>query len=162
MLFSPALTYAAFAALLSSTLACNGLVRRAEPGHSEFSYNGLTGPVDWFQFNKTCGTGKTQSPINVLHSTKTSSRGDVANYPDIGHRGFEFKNLGHTVELFYKGPTAILGGVEYELQRFHFHTPSEHRLEDNWYPLEVHFVHQAKKGKSMIRTTIFIPTRYQS
>ncbi|KAF3905895.1 Nectarin-2 [Arthrobotrys entomopaga] len=134
--------------LLPVTLSCTtcqpgatkqNLHRRADTPH--FNYNELTGPVDWDQFSTTCGTGKSQSPINIIPGMKVSSGGDMGNYADIGGIGFDFNNTGHTVECYYTGQNATLGGVEYELQRFHFHTPSEHRLNNQWYPLEAHFVH---------------------
>ncbi|KAK6535348.1 hypothetical protein TWF694_001810 [Orbilia ellipsospora] len=119
--------------------ASNKLHRRSDDSH--FDYSDLTGPVDWDQFSATCGTGKSQSPINIISSMDVSSRGDVAHYADIEDEGYDFNNTGHTVECYYAGEKATLGGVEYELQRFHFHTPSEHRLNNQWYPLEAHFVH---------------------
>ncbi|KAK6360032.1 hypothetical protein TWF696_001152 [Orbilia brochopaga] len=168
-------SFTTLVALLSTALACdscNGnLHRRAEHGGSgegsgegageeaEFSYLGLTGPVDWNQFAQACGDGKTQSPINVVSTMQTSAYGDSGEYADIGASGFNFTNNGHTVELFYKGQPAVLGGVEYELQRFHFHTPSEHRLDNEWFPMEVHFVHQGKNDPSKIAVVgIFIDT----
>ncbi|KAF3937504.1 Nectarin-2 [Dactylella cylindrospora] len=166
MYFSTLLSYASLASLISLASACEScsgsgskLHRREEHGGGEveFTYLGLTGPVDWVQFGEKCGNGRVQSPINVVSTMHVSAYGDVGEYADIGAPGFNFTNTGHTVEVFYKGQTAILGGVEYELQRFHFHTPSEHRLDDEWFALEVHFVHQAKADPNHIAVVgIFI------
>ncbi|KAF3912447.1 Nectarin-2 [Dactylellina cionopaga] len=169
MIFSTVLS---FAALFSYTLACEScgtgrLHRReaeggeggGEGGEPGFSYLGLTGPVDWNQFAQACGDGKSQSPINVLSTMRTSSYGDSGEYADIGATGFNFTNTGHTVEVFYKGQRARLGGVDYELQRFHFHTPSEHRLDNEWFPMEVHFVHAGVEDPTKLAVVgLFIDT----
>ncbi|KAF3902211.1 Nectarin-2 [Orbilia brochopaga] len=171
-LSSLATTLATLLSIASACDSCTGNIQRREEhggsggggsegagGEAGFSYLGLTGPVDWNQFAQACGDGKTQSPINVVSTMKTSSYGDKGEYADIGAVGFNFTNTGHTVEVFYKGQSATLGGVEYELQRFHFHTPSEHRLDNEWFPMEVHFVHQGKNDPSKLAVVgIFIDT----
>lgn len=175
-LTSFATTLATLLSIASACDSCSGNLHRreehggsgggesgGESGEAGFSYLGLTGPVDWNQFSQACGDGKTQSPINVVSTMQTSSYGDTGNYADIGAAGFNFTNTGHTVEVFYKGQPAVLGGVEYELQRFHFHTPSEHRLDNEWFPMEVHFVHQGKNDPSKLAVVgIFIDTAEKS
>ena len=39
-----------------------------------------------------------------------------------------------------------LEGKEYKLAQFHFHTPSEHQLNGQYYDLEIHFVHKDESG----------------
>ncbi|KAK6517595.1 hypothetical protein TWF281_004245 [Arthrobotrys megalospora] len=177
MHFSTIISFATVSSLFYSALACEScsgtagkLHRReaeggegGEGGEAGFSYLGLTGPVDWNQFAQACGDGKTQSPINVLSTMKTSAYGDQGEYADIGATGFNFTNTGHTVEVFYKGQPAVLGGVEYELQRFHFHTPSEHRLDNEWFPMEVHFVHQGRTDPTKLAVVgLFIDTNEEN
>ncbi len=43
-----------------------------------------------------------------------------------------------------------LGDVRYELAQFHFHTPSEHRLDGHQFPLEQHFVHRGPAGELLV------------
>lgn len=40
--------------------------------------------------------------------------------------------------------------VDYKLLQFHFHTPSEHRLDDALSKGEVHLVHQSAAGKYLV------------
>ena len=41
----------------------------------------------------------------------------------------------------------VIDGKEYKLAQFHFHTPSEHQIHgQNYYYMEVHFVHQDANG----------------
>ena len=39
------------------------------------------------------------------------------------------------------GSFVMMGGKQYNLLQFHFHTPSEHKLNGKALPMEVHFVH---------------------
>lgn len=49
------------------------------------------------------------------------------------------------------GAAAVhLGGVYYELTQFHFHTPSEHVLDDHRFPVEQHFVHRGPDGQTLV------------
>jgi carbonic anhydrase len=49
-----------------------------------------------------------------------------------------------------------VAGVRYELEQFHFHTPSEHRFQGRSAPLEMHFVHRSAAGKLLV---IGVPLR---
>jgi carbonic anhydrase len=49
------------------------------------------------------------------------------------------------------GAAAVhLDGVRYELLQFHFHTPSEHVLDEHHFPIEQHFVHRGPKGETLV------------
>jgi carbonic anhydrase len=48
-----------------------------------------------------------------------------------------------------------VGGVRYDLLQFHWHTPSEHEIEGERTPLEMHFVHRAADG-SLLVVAVFI------
>ena len=41
-------------------------------------------------------------------------------------------------------------GVTYELKQFHWHTPSEHRIDGEEFPMEMHLVHQASDGSLLV------------
>jgi carbonic anhydrase len=51
------------------------------------------------------------------------------------------KALGTLKALVPAGSYVIVEGVRYNLLEFHFHQPSEHTLNGNRSPMEVHFVH---------------------
>lgn len=92
--------------------------------------------------NSKCLTGKNQSPINAKIADKEviAGSGFVLNIPNVAEA--EFENLGSTVEVIVNG-TFTHGGETYTLKQFHFHTPSEHRLDDESHAMEVHFVTQS-------------------
>jgi carbonic anhydrase len=43
-----------------------------------------------------------------------------------------------------------VGGETFQLLQFHFHTPSEHRLDGEEFPLEMHLVHRNSAGALMV------------
>jgi carbonic anhydrase len=51
------------------------------------------------------------------------------------------KKLGTIKALVPAGSYVIVEGIRYNLLQFHFHQPSEHTLNGNHSPMEVHFVH---------------------
>jgi carbonic anhydrase len=65
---------------------------------------------------------------------------------NIPEQEVEFENLGTTIEVIVNGTTTVAGS-EFQLVQFHMHTPSEHHINGEYHPLEVHMVHQGV-GKS--------------
>ena len=113
---------------------------------SAFGYDALQGPLNWYGLNETenslCDMGKRQSPI-VLNATVPIMNGSSLNisiedYP----KGAEFENIGTSLEVFVNGTLNVNSKI-FKLAQFHFHTPSEHRLTGEYYPMEVHFVFQS-------------------
>lgn len=43
-----------------------------------------------------------------------------------------------------------VGGVAYDLRQFHWHTPSEHRVEGETFPMEMHLVHEGPGGSLLV------------
>ncbi|KAJ3022401.1 UNVERIFIED_CONTAM: hypothetical protein HDU68_009173, partial [Siphonaria sp. JEL0065] len=40
-----------------------------------------------------------------------------------------------------------VNNLDYIVQQVHFHSPSEHHIDEKYYPLEAHFVHASADGK---------------
>jgi carbonic anhydrase len=116
---------------------------------NKYSYVGLSGPLNWYGLNQTanamCAVGMNQSPIDIGNSSMTSVASgssinlSIPDYPS----GAKFENLGTTVEVVVNG-SLVDGSKTYALAQFHFHTPSEHRIDDEYYPMEAHFVFEAE------------------
>ncbi|EFQ27171.1 carbonic anhydrase [Colletotrichum graminicola] len=126
-----------------------GLTARAEGGVdvATFNYNDITGPLNWHTYSNastTCSTGVQQSPINLNDTSATLVSGKTLGFdvPDLPH-GAEFENLGSTLEVVAPNGTLTRRGRKFNLKQFHFHTPSEHRVDSEYFPMEVHFVFQA-------------------
>lgn len=128
----------------NSTQSVNGT---SEASH--FSYNGVEGPLGWHLIdpaNSLCATGKKQTPINLNGQIKTEpGKGYVMKIQkSIGEDPAKFENKGHTLEVNnIENGTLKFGNETYNLAQAHFHTPSEHRIDDEFYPMEMHFVHKS-------------------
>jgi hypothetical protein len=115
---------------------------------SKFGYTGLLGPLNWAALditaNALCSTGTTQSPIDITTETFTKEAGSgfvlkIADQP----AGAEFENLGTNVEVVVNG-TLENAGKTFSMKQFHFHTPSEHRLNGEYFAMETHFVFESE------------------
>lgn len=118
-----------------------------------FTYFGQNGPTHWGSLSPdwtTCGTGKIQSPVDFRKLVPRSGRLRVDYDPRT--TGAIFNN-GHTVEIEIDQPSTnrlTLGDVEYELDQFHFHTASEHRVDGRGFDMELHLVHKAVDGSTAV------------
>lgn len=121
------------------------------PGAEErahWSYGGETGPAAWGRLSPDfalCETGTMQSPINLADASTVPLPGPVFQYRAAP---LEVANLGHTLQVNYApGSTLVLGNDTYELVQFHFHTPAEHLLRGQHFPMAAHLVHRSAAGE---------------
>ncbi|KAF8848927.1 carbonic anhydrase [Acephala macrosclerotiorum] len=144
----------------------NETVKTVEVG--KFGYIGNIGPTNWASLspdNIACSTSTQQSPIDVTNtSTTLVAAGEVKiTIPDIQEA--EFENLGTTVEVVMEGKggkTVIPGGKEFELKQFHFHSPSEHTIEGEYFPLEMHMVHQSAEDSTLAVVSVLFSLSAQA
>ena len=126
-------------------LGC-GVSARAETTH--WAYKGHGGPGEWGGLSHefaNCKIGRTQSPIDIRNAK-------VADLPPIR---FDYKpsplmviDNGHTIQLNYApGSSIALDGVRYELLQFHFHKPSEEKIDGKSHPMVAHLVHRSADGR---------------
>ena len=143
--------------VLLALSATTGSVR-AEPGGGQhggsghggqphWTYDGEAGAGKWGELSPDfalCRTGKAQSPINIVDARPDKAPNIGTDYQRIP---LKILNNGHTIQVDYASSgVASLGGVGYRLAQFHFHTPSEHRINGKAYPMEVHLVHKDEHG----------------
>lgn len=113
-----------------------------------WSYSGANGADKWGSLDAefaTCGIGQRQSPIDIRRTVK-------ADLPPIQ---FAYKPVplsiidnGHSIKVDTPGAGGItVDGERYELAQFHFHKPSEEKINGKTYDMVVHLVHQSKAGK---------------
>lgn len=109
----------------------------------EWGYRGEKGkdpPVNW---PGLCQEDGEQSPINI---TRAASSGGAAE-PIIFHykpAESQVKDNDKAVEVVKVVGAVEVAGTTYQLCDFHFHTPSEHTVENVGTAAEVHFVHQTR------------------
>jgi carbonic anhydrase len=114
---------------------------------ASWSYAGADGPDKWGSLDRdyaACAVGRQQSPVALT----TATARDVAN-PQISYVPTDARvNYdGHTVQVDLRpGSSLVLDGVPYQLLQFHFHSPSEHTVDGQSFPVEVHLVHRSDGG----------------
>lgn len=142
---------AAFAAALAIPLA-------SADQHAHWSYEQHGGADHWADLDdgfKTCRLGQAQSPIDI-----ETGKVEKADLKPIGFAysagTAEMINNGHTIQVnLPAGGTATIDGVEYKLLQFHFHTPSEEKVDGKAYPLVAHLVHKSAEGKLAVVAVLF-------
>uniref|UniRef100_A0A4W4DWL9 Carbonic anhydrase n=1 Tax=Electrophorus electricus TaxID=8005 RepID=A0A4W4DWL9_ELEEL len=117
------------------------------------------GPDIWYKVHKDCNSHR-QSPINIV--TK-SSRPDTRLTPLV-FTGYQkafravLRNDGHSVKVTLPHGSSVSGGNLqgiYNAVQFHFHwgekggPGSEHTLDGEQYPMELHIVHMRNDFSSL-------------
>ena len=123
-----------------------------------WAYEGEVGPSNWARVDpgfKTCGLGKRQSPINI--ETRDTEKGGLKPIMFTYMPGpAEVINNGHTIQVnLPNSGTARFDGLEYKLVQFHFHTPSEEKIDSMAQHMVVHFVHRAGDSKLAVVGVLF-------
>lgn len=115
---------------------------------NHWDYDGEFGPENWGKINPAwaqCGKGNRQSPIDIRDGMKV----DLEEI-DFDYRPSRFSEIdnGHTVQVNLAGGNAInVGNERYELVQFHFHRPSEEKINGKGTEMVVHLVHRGAKGQ---------------
>jgi carbonic anhydrase len=101
---------------------------------------------DQEHWGETCPTGKTQSPVALTLANTFTDLPDLAiSYP-AGDGAF--LDNGHTLQFTPNGAGELkIGDDSYKLAQFHFHAPSEHTLDGESFPVELHFVNKNAAGE---------------
>jgi len=166
----PALVVAvvAFTRIPGDDCSVNTTSPEAATTHTiHWDYSAEHGPEHWASISPDyalCGSGKLQSPINLR--TTISSKYELgttlknismSNFQDVSSLvKNSFSNL---VTVVHNGHTVQTSGVRgffqydstwFELLQFHFHTPSEHQLDDVLQAAEIHFVHKSQTNGYLV------------
>jgi carbonic anhydrase len=118
-------------------------------GHAaHWDYQGEGGPQAWAQLKPdfaTCSSGKRQSPIDIRDGIKVQL--DAVQF-DYRASAFRVIDTGHTVQVNVgTGNFIEVSGRRYELLQFHFHRPSEERINGRVFDMVVHLVHKDIDGR---------------
>jgi carbonic anhydrase len=144
-----------FSLFFASSLATQALAAGPAP---HWAYEGEAGPLNWSRVDpafKSCGTGKRQSPINI--ETRDAEKGGLKPIPFNWLPGpAEIVNNGHTIQVnLPNSGSARFDGMEYKLVQFHFHTPSEEKIDSMAQHMVAHFVHRAGDSKLAVLGILF-------
>ena len=118
------------------------------PQSAAWAYDGAHGPDHWAQLapeNAACGSGRRQSPIDITDGIQVEL--DAVQF-DYRPSGFRVVDNGHTVQVnVAPGNSIEVLGRHYELVQFHFHRPSEERIDGKPFDMVVHLLHQSADGR---------------
>ena len=128
-------------------LATAAAAQEQHPAHT-WDYGKLHGPSHWGEFGPEfaqCSNGHHQSPVDIRNAQRV----------DLPPIQFDYKpstldiiDNGHTIMIDYApGSFMFVGGKKYELKQFHFHRPSEEKINGKAYEMTVHLVHADQQGK---------------
>jgi carbonic anhydrase len=124
-------------------------VAAAAPAHApHWDYQGMAGPESWgklqAEFSK-CSVGTRQSPIDIRDGVKVQL--DPVQF-DYKPSGFRVLDNGHTVQVnVAPGNSIEVLGRRYDLLQFHFHRPSEERINGRQFDMVAHLVHKDVDGR---------------
>jgi carbonic anhydrase len=115
------------------------------------------GPKVWGEIDEfeRCRTGDQQSPVDISGAVRADLPPLEFEYPSTP---FSVENTGHTIEASVpegSNLTLTVGEDVYRLVRFHIHAPSEHTVDGDSYPAELHLVHESEAGELAV-VAIFV------
>ena len=130
-------------------------------GHEvHWGYEGEGAPDHWADLDPDfalCHDGVEQSPIDLTGAVPIEDAGierrlgETVLTLEQRARVMDLVDNGHTIQITNDVPMALdMGDVHYELVQFHFHAPSEHTIDGEHAPLEVHYVHKSAAGELMV------------
>ena len=115
---------------------------------AHWTYGGEEGPSHWGELDpayELCGTGINQSPIDITSPSEQDLANIVFHYQPSE---VNILNNGHTVQVNYDAGSYIeLDGIRYDVAQFHYHAPSEHEIDGQLFPAELHLVHRSADAK---------------
>lgn len=113
-----------------------------------WSYSGPAGPQTWGGLKPSfalCANGQRQSPIDIHGGLPLELEPVQFNYKASR---FGVVDNGHTVQANVAAGSFIeIGGRRFELKQFHFHRPSEERIDGRQFEMSLHLVHQDDRGR---------------
>lgn len=141
---------------LTLLAACPLCVKAGAAEDAQWGYKGEDDPENWGKLDmhySACAVGLQQSPLNITGAIKAEIPELVIDWKKGGH----MENNGHTILVNpTPGGTLRRGEKAYELMQYHFHAPSEHLVEGQHFPMEVHFVHKDPETGALGVLGVFI------
>jgi len=120
----------------------------AAQAHGHWGYTGEGAPEHWAELapeNRQCATGMRQSPIDIREGIRVNLEKIAFDYQPSG---FAVIDNGHTIQVnVAPGNTLGVMGRRFELLQFHFHRPSEERINGRQFDMVAHLVHKDGEGR---------------
>ena len=144
---------AAVSAIAAATAESHG-------GDMHWSYEGADGPQNWGrlkpEFN-VCAIGRRQSPINIEEATTLRGPAEPLQFA-YGPSSGSVVNNGHTIQVDVVGEnTLTVRDTPFKLVQFHFHHPSEERVNHRSFAMVAHLVHRSAEGQLAVLAVLLDP-----
>lgn len=131
----------------SATAAAVAASATVNPGAGHWTYDGDTGVAHWAELSgeySACSAGQ-QSPVDLSGGVIAQAGALQAAWKPMALKA---KDTGHGVQVDAdRGSSLRVGDHAYNMLQFHVHTPSEHTLDGQRFPMEIHFVHKDGHGE---------------
>jgi carbonic anhydrase len=130
-------------------------------GHDpHWSYEGEYGPENWAavkpEFN-VCAIGKRQSPVHIQETGTLQGPAEPLVF-DYRPSGGTVVNNGHTIQVdLDRGNSLTVRGSTYQLLQFHFHHPSEEKVNHKGFSMVAHLVHKNDEGQLAVVAVLIDP-----
>lgn len=141
--------------MLSGLLLCPAVFA------TTWDYSEAKGPAQWGSLKPVyhaCADGRQQTPIDVPSDSPSKSLAvDPIDYESAAAGSVKLEHEGVNVVIDQPNARQTLRWHKriYHLQAFHFHWPSETRLNGQSFPLEMHFVNRANNGDLAVLAVFF-------
>lgn len=113
-----------------------------------WGYTGDVGPDRWAELapeNKLCAVGTRQSPIDLRDGLAVDLEPIAFDYRP---GSFSVLDTGRTIQVnVAPGSGLTVMGRRYELVEFHFHRPSEERINGQQFEMVAHLTHRDAQGR---------------
>src|SRR5215467_14661514 len=149
-------------AILSAAIAAVALVagnaRAQQHAGAHWTYAGKDGPDHWGELDKAfsaCQAGHHQSPIDI----RGAKPSDLPPIQFAYQRApLHIVNNGHSIQVNYApGSFITVGDKKYQLTQFHFHHPSEERINGKGFEMVAHLVHTEPNGALAVVAVLLNP-----
>lgn len=117
--------------------------------HIHWSYEGDGGPANWSTLdpkNAVCSVGTRQSPIDIRERDNIKVDLEPIQF-DYQPSYFRIVDNGHTIQVALGAGSITVTGKTYNLLQFHFHRPSEEKVNGKPFEMVAHLVHKSDDGK---------------
>ncbi|KAK6942588.1 Alpha carbonic anhydrase domain, partial [Dillenia turbinata] len=115
-----------------------------------FGYSGSVGPQKWGSLSPSYAAcdGKSQSPVNIVQKQAVLNKNLKPLTRSYAPVNATLRNHGTAIDVKYETSPGwvTVWGKKYLLAQMHWHSPSEHTIDGQSYPLELHLVHKASDG----------------
>ena len=127
----------------------------APPADVPWGYQPADGPDAWATLHPSfaaCGNGERQSPIDIMPRRSQAPEVIFVYKPTAG----TVVDDGHGLEVdLAPGSFMVVDGARFDLIELQLHTPSEHTVAGDSFPMELHLVHRSKAGALAVIGVLF-------